>query len=230
MASTMHIGSANSGRANPHNFYMHYQNLKIAQLTEPSFQTTVAVDIGPGRCLVATGVLVDSGADAHFIHRRLVNELGLQTHQVAPQTFKAVGAHTETYAEYVKVLVWMGGVQVKIRAYVDDSNSNMLMIIGIPGWRLFRMDFRHVGVGKKGIMKLTVARDVKYMRSIRYVVPPDDPKDRPRMLRVRSTSSWALRAREGETATANAHRMKLGLTRSQFRVQVRRIPLHVHLD
>ena len=181
---TMQSYAPSGGDKSVHNYYMYYKDIQsndtfATTLTKPCFRTTIAIDPNYGRaCIIITGALVDSGASAYFINRKAIDKLGSKTWFTAPQSFEAANGNVVTYNEWVWICLWIGGVQQFVRAFVDDSDSNISFIIGIGAQDDFLLRMGPVGVGKKRKIQVTVAEDVTGRRRTRYVVP-QDPANRP---------------------------------------------------
>lgn len=107
-ATDIIITGVNDNTNAARNCYMHHKDVELQQenendqLATACFYTTIAIDFSISECIVVNNVLIDSGASAYFIHRKLVNELELNTVSLPrSQEFAAAGGSSTAYTEYV---------------------------------------------------------------------------------------------------------------------------------
>lgn len=201
-----------------------------SQSASDCFHTTVAIDLSLHYCLILTRVLIDSGAGCHSISRNVVNELNLKIWRCNPTWFTLADGSSVMNNEITYVTIWMGGVGVNIRAFVDDSASELLLLLGEPAWDEFDLIKGTRRNGGKREVKVTVAWNEDGKRGTRYVVPRCPRGERPRMLLVEKTHEMVLSAQEGETQPNHDIRISLGLTRTEWRDRIQHVPYTQHLS
>lgn len=156
---------------------------------------------------MVTANLLDSGAGAHFISRRLVNAMNLKPTKVEPHYFQVATGQEVSFTEYVRISIWLGGVEKCVTAMVDDSHTTRLFLLGEPMFDDFLLSMSPLGVGSQRTKNVTVANDITGCRKARFVVQRD-LREPSQMLVVHKSDHRARRAREGRTAGEVAAKMK----------------------
>ena len=179
------------------------------------FHTTVIVESGQF-CYKVTNVLFDTGAAANFVSRRLVDEIGLQTLRVDPESFEIGDGSKTVHNEMVHLQVWIAGVVNRIEAYVDDSKSTLIMLLGEPALDRFLCDMK-AAHGNRREWKVTVAQDYTGLRNLRLIVEQD--KGAATITRLGRAQGIAYSKRHGKTTKeveAEAQRARYSTVSDRF--------------
>lgn len=164
-----------------HNYTMEYNNIGLQQQKEadvytvPCFYTTIAIDLPNKKLGLVTGTLIDTGACAHFISRKAVDEFGLTSIALTTPKESTGGKGIRlSFNEVVHADIWLGGIKQSITAYVDDSKHGTMFIIGYPALTQIRLNMRLKGTGEKRETVVTVTPDLKHIPNVHYFVRKDN--------------------------------------------------------
>ena len=135
------------------------------------FHTTIVIEEYDAAYKVSN-VLLDTGASATMVSRELVIEAGLQTFRVFPKAFELADGRKVIHDEIAVLNVWIAGVLGRVEAYVDDSRSSLLMLLGTDVMETFlmRMDSAY---GSRKEWHWTAAQDVTGLRKDRKIIEED---------------------------------------------------------
>lgn len=145
------------------------------------FYATVTIDSGLCR-LNVTRVLFDTGAGATFLSRRAVAQAGLHARPTEPKRFTLADGSIIIHDEVVRFELTIAGVTNYVEAYVDDSATSNIMLLGIKVMDQFLVVMQ-AAMGRQRQWKVTVSPDLTGRRREKHIVQLDGP-GRAAMIRI----------------------------------------------